>query len=122
MLHLVPTPETPLTLFWTEGPPYALFAFRRPACGHVPRALGGQSDPDHVAHLDRDAARAAHRAAAELAPAFRTLLRDPNASVADVLAASTRSADMADDLSTRSTPRSTPSAPRSPATRRPAST
>lgn len=85
--HLVPTPATPLTLFWTEGPPYALFVFfSDPAAATFRAMLGGRSDPDRVVHLDRDAPRAARRVADELSPAFRALLRDPDASVADVLA------------------------------------
>lgn len=85
--HLIPTPETPLSLFWTEGPPYALFVFfAHPASSTVRAMLGGQSDPDRVAHLDREAARVARRAAVAFPSAFRTLLRDPDASVADVLA------------------------------------
>ena len=85
--HLIPTPTVPLTLFWTDGPPYALFVFfASPSASTLRAMLGGTSDPDRVAHVDRGAARDARRAADQMTPAFRRLLRDPQASVADVLA------------------------------------
>ncbi len=84
--HLIPTPHTPLTLFWTDGPPYALFVFFSGLGPTTLRSLlGGGSDPDRVAHVDRGAAQAARGAADQMTPAFRKLLRDPRASVADVL-------------------------------------
>ena len=85
--YLLSTRGTGLTLLWAEGPPYALFVFfTGPSPATVRALLGGASDPDRVAHVDRGAAEAARRAAADLPQAFRRLLRDPDASVADVLA------------------------------------
>lgn len=85
--YLLSTVGSGLTLLWAEGPPYALYVFfTTPPASTVRALLSGGADPDRVAHVDRGAAEAARRAATQLPPAFRRLLRDPDASVADVLA------------------------------------
>ncbi len=59
--------------------------FSGPAPSTLRALLGGASDPDRVAHVDRGAAQAARGAADQMAPSFRKLLRDPHATVATVL-------------------------------------
>lgn len=85
--YLLPTPTAPPTLFWTDGPPGALVVFFAGVGPSAFRALlAGTPDPGRIAHVDGGPDAAVDRTASGLPPSFRRLLRDPRASVADVLA------------------------------------
>ncbi len=83
--HLLPKAPPP-TLFWTGGPPAALYAFFGDVSPAAFRALlTGVPNTDRIATLDDGPASARVRALSGLRSGIRTLLLDPEASVADVL-------------------------------------
>lgn len=84
--HLLPTPTAPPTLFWTDGPPGALYAFYGDVSAPAFRAiLTGVPNSDRIVAVDEGPASAMVRAAARLPPALRAVLDHSNASVASVI-------------------------------------
>ena len=86
--HLLATPRHPPTLFWTDGPhDGALTVFFGGLTHRALRPLlGGHPDPDTVVRMDLVPEATVRRALGALPHALARVLRDPRASVADVLA------------------------------------
>ncbi|MEO0558136.1 MAG: type VI secretion system-associated protein TagF [Bacteroidota bacterium] len=84
--HLLPTPPTPPSLFWTEGAPGALVVF---VSGLSPAAfrplLTGTSLPDRIAAVDAGSPGTARRIYGALPARFREFLESPSTSVTDLL-------------------------------------
>lgn len=84
--HLLPTPSTPPTLFWTDREPGMLVIF---LSGLSPQAfrplLTGDDAHDRIAAVDAGSSGTARRAYASLPSRFRAFMEAPSTSVADLL-------------------------------------
>ena len=84
--HLLPTPPTPPSLFWTDGDPGALVVFISSLTPSAFRPLlTGTNAPDRIASVDAGSSGTVRRAYAILPAHFREVLEAPSTSVADLL-------------------------------------
>lgn len=84
--HLLPTPPTPPSLFWTDGAPGALVVFISSLSPASFRPLlTGTSAPDRIAAVDAGSPGTVRRGYASLPSHFQDLLEAPSTSVADLL-------------------------------------